>query len=123
MSLNTCNQARGSRMKGILDQHLISVAVMLGLGITAFGAEKDAPRIDPGQIYQRQAGWSRTMLACRERLQRLNLSDQEINGYAAQILLQVMRDFPVRADWMLQDYGLMRIAGFGHRTIATGSSA
>lgn len=93
------------RMKGLLNKHIINVTVFFALVATVFGATKDAPRVDPGQIYRRQVDWPHTMLACRANIQSTVLSHKEKEKLAAQVYLLMMRDFPVKADWMLQDYG------------------
>ena len=92
-------------MKGISDKHLISVAWFFALVVSVFGADKDTPRIDPGQVYQQKADWRHTMQACREALQRIDLPSKDRAKLSAQVYARVQRDFPVCADWMLQDYG------------------
>ena len=91
-------------MKGIFSRHGINVTLFLAVATTAFGAEQDTRRMDPGHVYQRQADWRHTMRACRERLLGLDLPDNDKDKLAAQVFLLVMRDYPVQADWMLQDY-------------------
>jgi hypothetical protein len=92
-------------MKGFFYKRSITVTVFFALVATASGADKAGPRIDPGQVYQPKADWSHTMQACREALQRIDLPDKERIKLSAQVYARVLRDFPVRADWMLQDYG------------------
>ena len=92
-------------MKGIPGKHLISIAAFLAFVAPVCGAGKDAPGIDPGQVYEHKAGWSHTMLACRKALQHIDLPAKDKAKLSTQVYARVMQDFPVRADWMLQDYG------------------
>ncbi len=92
-------------MKGILGKHFIGMATFFTLLASASGASEGTPRSDPSQIYRQKADWKHTMQACREALQRIDVSDKEKTKLSAQVFGRIMRHFPIRADWMLQDYG------------------
>jgi hypothetical protein len=85
---------------GSLDRRFFVVTVYISLVVVA-----SAAGIGPDRVYQCKVDWARTMMACRKELQRVDVPAKEREKLLRQVFGRVMRDFPIRADWMLQDYG------------------
>ncbi|MBN2272198.1 MAG: hypothetical protein JXN61_16415 [Sedimentisphaerales bacterium] len=57
-----------------------------------------------GRVYSKQGGFAQTMLASRRALRTSQTSRQRVEANR-KIRQQIMADFPVEFDWMLQDNG------------------
>ncbi|MBN2139028.1 MAG: discoidin domain-containing protein [Sedimentisphaerales bacterium] len=55
-----------------------------------------------GQTYTRKDSFSETMLGSRSAL-KASAVDEQVDELYRHLRLQLMRDFPIEADWMLQD--------------------
>ena len=75
---------------------IISLLLVLSFGVQVFAAKG----------YEKRDTWAETMRASRSAFKAINEPAEERAKLADKAITSLMHDFPVRTDWLIQDYGL-----------------
>ncbi len=64
------------------------------------------PHLAAARGYEKKDTWAQTMRAARGAFKAMDVGAGEKTRLAERAVTSLMQDFPVRTDWMLQDFGL-----------------
>ena len=83
--------------------HLVSTRLTISALTLAIMVCMSLPAPAQGQAYAKKDSFSQTMLASRTAMKASGADGEELGKLYQKIRLQIMGDFPVESDWMLQD--------------------